>query len=84
MHLGVKALVHVVLVVVVYLVEKILVFDAKELVLEECHVCLLVLDILESLLCLLVVADEMIVFTLFLLLLVINLEKLDFSLELLI
>lgn len=84
MHLGVKALVHVVLVVVVYLVEKILVFDAKELVLEERHVCLLVLDILESLLCLLVVADEMIVFTLFLLLLVINLEKLDFSLELLI
>ena len=84
LHLSVQALVHVILVVLVDLVQQVLVFDAQKLVLEQGHVRLLVLDFLERLLRFLVITDELVVLALLFFLLVIYLEKLDFSLELLI
>lgn len=64
------------------LVEQVLVLYAQKLVLQQGLVGLLVLDLLNSLLCLLVVTHKLVILALFFLFLMIDFEKLDFCFEL--
>lgn len=80
--MSIQITVHVVLIVLVDLVEQVLVLYAQKLVLQQGLVGLLVLDLLNSLLCLLVVTHKLVILALFFLFLMIDFEKLDFCFEL--
>lgn len=80
--MSIQITVHVVLIVLVDLVEQVLVLYAQKLVLQQGLVGLLVLDLLNSLLCLLVVTYKLVILALFFLFLMIDFEKLDFCFEL--
>ena len=71
-----------VLVAIMDLVEQVLVFKAKHLVLQQGHIGPLVLDLLQTLLLLLVIAHEMGIFPLLLLELMIDFKELFFGVEL--